>query len=74
VQSFNSSTQEAEPDESLSSRPAWSTEQVLRQPGLYRETLSQKHKAKTKTSQDRPQLHGDIKASLSYLRPFSSIS
>jgi hypothetical protein len=27
---------------SVSSRPAWSTEQVAGQPGLYRETLSQK--------------------------------
>jgi hypothetical protein len=28
----------------LSSRPAWSTEQVPGQPGLYRETLSQEKK------------------------------
>jgi hypothetical protein len=29
---------------SMSSRPAWSTEQVLRQLGLHREKLSQKNK------------------------------
>jgi hypothetical protein len=33
-------TQEAEGGESLSSRPAWSTKQILGQPGLYRETLT----------------------------------
>ena len=32
----------------LSSRPAWSTEQVLGQQGLPRETLSQKRKKKEK--------------------------
>jgi hypothetical protein len=34
---------------SVSSRPAWSTELALEQPGLHRETLSQK----TKTKQNR---------------------
>ena len=29
---------------SVSSRPAWSTEQVLEQPGLHRKTLSRKSK------------------------------
>jgi hypothetical protein len=33
-------TREADTDGSLSSRPDWSTELVLRQPGLHRETLS----------------------------------
>jgi hypothetical protein len=32
----------------VSSRPAWSTEQVLGQPGLHREILSQKKKKKKK--------------------------
>jgi hypothetical protein len=39
---FNPSTWEAEADGFLSSRPAWSTEWVPGQPGLHRETLSQK--------------------------------
>jgi len=43
---FNPSTWEAEADGFLSSRPAWSTEGVPGQPGLYRETLSQKNKTK----------------------------
>jgi hypothetical protein len=46
---FNPSTQEAEAGGFLSSRPAWSTEKVPGQPGLYRETLSRKtNKQKTK--------------------------
>jgi hypothetical protein len=43
---FNPSTWEAEAGRSLSSRPAWSTEWVSGQPGLHRETLSQKKKKK----------------------------
>jgi hypothetical protein len=39
-----SSTREAEAGGFLSSRPAWSTEWVPGQPGLYRETLSRKKK------------------------------
>ena len=39
---FNSSTWEAATGGALSSRSAWSTEQVLGQPGLHSETLSQK--------------------------------
>jgi hypothetical protein len=46
---FNPSTLEAETGGFLSSRPAWSTKRVPGQPGLYRETLSQKTKTKTKT-------------------------
>jgi hypothetical protein len=45
---FNPSTWEAEAGGFLSSRPAWSTERVLGQPGLHRETLSLKTKTKTK--------------------------
>jgi hypothetical protein len=41
---FNPSTWEAEAGRFLSSRPAWSTEWVLGQPELYRETLSWKNK------------------------------
>jgi hypothetical protein len=46
---FNLSTWEAEAGRSLSSRPAWSTEQVPGQPGLHKETMHQKTKTKTKT-------------------------
>ena len=46
---FNLNTQKAEAGGSLSSRPAWSTEWVPGQPGLHRETLSQKNKTKQKT-------------------------
>ena len=42
VHTFNPSTQEAEAGRFLSSWPAWSTEWVPRQPGLYRETLLEK--------------------------------
>jgi hypothetical protein len=45
---FNPSTWEAEAGGFLNSRPAWDTEQVPGQPGLYRETLSQKRKKKKK--------------------------
>jgi hypothetical protein len=45
---FNPSTREAEAGRFLSSRPAWSTKWVPVQPGLSRETLSQKKKKKTK--------------------------
>jgi ribosomal protein L12E/L44/L45/RPP1/RPP2 len=48
---FNSSTREAETSEFLSSRPAWST--VPGQPGLHRETLSQKTKKKKKRKKER---------------------
>jgi hypothetical protein len=48
VHAFNPSTWEAEAGEFLSSRPAWSTEQVPGQPGLHRETLSRKTKKKKK--------------------------
>jgi hypothetical protein len=45
---FNPSTREAKAGRFLSSRPAWSTEWVPGQPGLYRETLSRKTKNKNK--------------------------
>ena len=48
VHAFNHSTREAEAGVFLSSRPAWSTKWVPGQPGLYRETLSQKKKKKKK--------------------------
>ena len=44
AQFFNPSTCEAEAGGFLSLRPAWSTKWVPGQPGLYRETLSQKNK------------------------------
>jgi hypothetical protein len=43
---FNPSTPEVEAGRFLSSRPAWSIKWVPGQPGLYRETLSQKTKQK----------------------------
>ena len=52
---FNPSTWEAEAGRFLSSRPAWSTEWVLGQPGLYRETLSRKTNNKTKNEFDHAQ-------------------
>jgi hypothetical protein len=52
VHAFNPSTWEAEAGGFLSSRPAWSTELVPGQPGLYRETLSG-IKEKTKTKQNK---------------------
>jgi len=45
---FDPSTWEAEAGEFLSSRPAWSTKWVPGQPGLHRETLSEKNKTKQK--------------------------
>jgi hypothetical protein len=48
VHTFNPSTREAGAGGFLSSRPAWSTEWVPGQPGLHRETLSEKTKHKTK--------------------------
>jgi hypothetical protein len=45
---FNPSTQEAEAGESLSSRPAWSSEQVPGQLGLQRNLSQKTKKAKFK--------------------------
>jgi hypothetical protein len=45
---FNPNTREAEAGRFLSSRPAWSTKWVPGQPGLHRETLSQKTKKEKK--------------------------
>ena len=50
---FNPSTQEAEAGGFLSSRPAWSTEWVPGQPGLYRETLSRNKTKQNKTKQTK---------------------
>jgi hypothetical protein len=50
---FNPSTQEAEAGEFMSSRPTWSTEWVSGQPGLYRETLSQKTKTKQNNNNNK---------------------
>ena len=44
---FNPSIWEAEAGGFLSSRPVWSTKWVPGQPGLYRETLSQKNQKQT---------------------------
>jgi hypothetical protein len=53
VHAFNPSTWEAEAGGFLSSRPAWSTEWVPGQPGLYRETLSQKQKKNKKKTKKK---------------------
>jgi hypothetical protein len=50
---FNPSTWEAEAGEFLSSMPAWSTEWVPGQPGLYRETLSWKKRIMDKIMQQK---------------------
>ena len=47
VQTFNPSTWEAEAGGSLNLKPAWSPEQILEQPMLHREALSQKTTNKT---------------------------
>jgi hypothetical protein len=54
---FNPSSWEAEAGGFLSSRPAWSTEQVPGQAGLHRETLPQKNKKKKKKERERERLH-----------------
>jgi hypothetical protein len=53
AQAFNPSTPEAEAGGFLSSRLAWSTKGVPEQPGLHRETLSQKTKKKKKKKKIR---------------------
>jgi hypothetical protein len=50
---FNPSTWEAETGGFLSSRPAWSKERVPGQPGLNRETLSQRKKKKRKKKKEK---------------------
>jgi hypothetical protein len=50
---FNPSTWKAEAGGFLSSRPAWSTERVLGQPGLHRETLSRETKNKKQKTKKR---------------------
>jgi hypothetical protein len=50
---FNPSTWEAEAGGFLSSRPAWSTKGFPGQPGLYKETLSQKKKKKKKKKKEK---------------------
>lgn len=45
---FNLSIKEEETGENLSSRMAWSTKQVLRLPGLHKETLSGEKQKKKK--------------------------
>jgi hypothetical protein len=52
---FNPSTWEAEAGRFLSSRPAWSTEWVPGQPGLYRETLSPTNKQTNKQTNNPTQ-------------------
>lgn len=51
---FHHSSREAEASASLSSRPAWSKEQVPEQPELHRQTLSQRnHKKHIETERER---------------------
>ena len=56
VLAFNPSTWEAEASGFLSGRPAWSKEWFSGQPGLYRETLSQK-KTKRRSKKRGAQTH-----------------
>jgi hypothetical protein len=53
VHAFNPSTWEAEAVGFLSSRPAWSTEQVPGLSKLYRETLPRKNKKKQKKTKTK---------------------
>jgi hypothetical protein len=70
---FNPSTWEAEAGRFLSLRPAWSTEWVPGQPGLHRETLSQKTNKQTNKKQKTNKKKaciltwGDIKAIIIYM-------
>jgi hypothetical protein len=61
VHPFNPSTREAEAGGFLSLRPAWSTKWVPGQPGLYRETLSQKNKTKQNKKRERDLCHNSNK-------------
>jgi hypothetical protein len=54
VHAFNPSTWEAEAGKFLSLRPAWSTELVPGQPGLYRETLVLKKQKNKQTNKQNP--------------------
>jgi hypothetical protein len=65
---FNPSTREAEAGGFLSSRPAWSTKWAPGQPGLYRETLSQK-KTKKKKKKKKNGVRKDKKPILTHLNP-----
>jgi hypothetical protein len=56
VHAFNPSTLEAEAGGFLSSRPAWSTEWVPGQPGLYRETLSRKKQTNKQTKNNKKKI------------------
>jgi hypothetical protein len=53
VHNFNPSTGEVEAGRSLSSRPAWSIEQVPGQPRLHRKTLSPKTKQNKNKEKER---------------------
>ena len=57
VHTFNPNTWEAESGGFLNSRPAWPTEWAPGQPGLHRETLSQKTKTKTKTNKQQKRMN-----------------
>jgi hypothetical protein len=50
VLALNLSTQEVEAGRSLSSRPAWSTEQAPGQPGIHREAQTNKQTRKEITT------------------------
>jgi hypothetical protein len=53
VHAFNPSSWKGETGRFLSLRPAWFTERVPVQPGLYRETLSQKKKKEERREEKR---------------------
>jgi hypothetical protein len=62
VHAFNPSTLEAEAGRFLSLRPAWSTEWVLGQPGLHRETLSLETKTNNNNKNSYRRKRGNAKA------------
>jgi hypothetical protein len=71
---FNPSTWEAEAGGFLSSRPAWSTKWDPGQPGLHRETLSQKRKKKKKKKKNAIEITvWGLKRWLSFLRTLAAL-
>jgi cysteinyl-tRNA synthetase len=65
---FNPSTWEVEAGRFLSSRPAWSTKWVSGQPGLHRETLSEKKKSLKKTTQRKVYFSSQVQVTVHHCR------
>jgi hypothetical protein len=73
VHAFNPSTQKAERGGFLSLRPAWSTERVPGQPGLHRETLSQKKKKRKKRKEKKRKERKKKKTNIQLSSPFRQL-